>query len=61
MPYSVCISKCPSGTETEVPCMGTSNVPAVNGMCTPEPGPYTTINFLNKYCVPNVADLPIAQ
>lgn len=30
-------------------------------MCTPQPNPYTTINFLNKYCVPNVADLPIAQ
>lgn len=25
------------------------------------PGPYATINFLNKYCVPNVNQLPIAQ
>lgn len=62
LPYGVCISSCPTATQTQVPCSPTTNVNAaggdyVGGMCIPKPGPYSTINFLNRYCVPNVADL----
>jgi len=57
-PYAVCIKACPASTDLVVPCVGTTNVqPDANGDCTPQPAPFPTINFLNKYCVPDLTYL----
>jgi hypothetical protein len=59
LPYGVCVKTCPNVNDLTVACMptGQTDPPAVNGLCEPQPAPYKTVNFLNRYCVPDVTTL----
>lgn len=60
LPYGVCVSSCPDETTTVVDCIPTAQTdpqPTNANQCTPMPAPYATVNFLNRYCIPNLGSL----
>lgn len=54
--YSVCVSACPTANNAEADCKLSPNSMVTS--CEPEPQPYDSELFLDRWCVPVLSSLP---